>query len=331
MTADKNLFTRRGFLGGALAACGGSFTGCRLFTGAPADFDDRLTVFLSDIHVCGRDDFGRWRFTRRELSARVAEILAMDPLPRRVVCFGDLAFGSGEKCDYAQAVALMRPLSDAGIRVIHGMGNHDCRNHFLEFFPESAKTSPVDGRIVSEVDLGTCDLVLLDSLQGDAPDKGGACGGELNAAMQEYVRETLPKRMRPFLVGAHHPVYELKVGGQTLIRTLKESPKCVGWINGHNHNWMKEPLVSWGETNQDTIRALYLPSAGLWGDIGLVTLRTEAMCAVATLHQTDYWFNDELHAGERKPETWCAIVAENRGQYCVFPYERVWRTYSVRG
>ena len=113
--------------------------------------------------------------------------------------------------------------------------------------------------------------------------------------------------------------------GKTIISALKDGPTVVGWINGHVHNWMKEPLVSWNATNQDTIRALHLPSAGLWGDIGYVEFRVGPTEAVASLVEKDYWFNDELHPDERKPEVWKAIVEENQGQFCRFPFARMLR------
>ena len=313
--------SRREFLTlGGSAAAAALLAGCQ--TAFSPAFDENLTVFLSDIHLCGRDDFTRWLYTRTELKRRVAEILAMRPLPRHVVTFGDLSFGAGESCDYRLAKTILAPLEAAGIRVIHGMGNHDCRNHFREVFPEAARDTSVAGRFVHEVDLGTCDLVLLDSLEGDSPDTNGKVGGELSKAVQEYVADTFPKRTRPFLAGAHHSVYELKVGARGILTTLKESPFCIGWVHGHDHNWVKQPIVSWGESNQDTLRMLTLPSAGLWGDIGLVSFRASDGSATATLHQTDYWFNDALHSGERKPEVWQDIVNENRGQFCRFSYER---------
>ncbi len=314
---------RRDFMKGVFsAAVGGAAAGCAGVFPRGADCSGDLTVFLSDIHVCGRDDFERWLYTRTELGKRVSEILAMRPLPRNVVTFGDLSFSKGELCDYRLAVDLMKPLEEAGIRVFHAMGNHDCRPNFLECFPEYAKTSPVPGRIVSEIDLGHCDLVLLDTLEGDHVDRSGACDGELNAAMLEYVGDTFSKRTRPFFVAAHHCVYDIAAGEKEILSALVDSPCCVGWINGHDHNWMKRSIVTWGNGNEDTLRSLTLPSAGLWGDIGYVTFRTFPDHAVASLVQHDYWFNDIRHPGEQRPETWADIIRENKGQTCRFSYER---------
>lgn len=313
---------RRDFLkgiGAAGAVCAAS--GC-VSAFQSVGFDDSLTVFLSDIHICGRDDYSRWLYTRTELGKRVAEILAMRPLPRRVVAFGDFSFGIGELGDYRLGYEMMKPLEDAGIRVIHAMGNHDCRPNFLQVYPDYAKTSAVPGRIVSEVDLGSCDLVLLDTLEGDHVDRSGKVDGELNKSMLEYIADTFPKRKRPFLAGAHHFLGDISVGRKQLVTAIIDSPYCIGWINGHDHNWTKRSIVTWGFSNEDTVRSLTLPSAGLWGDIGYVTFRTGSDHAVASLVQHGYWFNDIRHPGESMPETWRDIIEENKGQTCRFSYER---------
>lgn len=206
------------------------------------------------------------------------------------------------------------------------MGNHDRRQTFLSAYPEYARTTKVPGRIVSVVDLGTADLVLLDSLKGKdgevVPGSGGPVEGELDEAQQKWLEETLPGWKRPVFVGAHHPAGELSVCGRRMVTFLKECPNVMGWLCGHDHVWRKECLVGWWADNEDSIRSQTLPPAGLWGDIGYVTFRTERDCAVAELHQSGYWFNNGPRPGEQIPELWKEVVAENRGQYCKFPYER---------
>lgn len=299
-----------------------ALTGCRgLFTGCCGDFDENLAVFLSDIHVCGNPNWTRWHYSRRELDLRIAEILAMRPLPRHVVTFGDLAFDAGDPRDYAIVRDKFKLLTDAGIVVTHATGNHDRRAQFLDHFP-MREPSPVVWRIVSEVHFPTCDLILLDSLV-----EGEVAGG-LDAPQQEWLLETLAKRTRPVFVGAHHPTRELTVKGASIVTALKNCPFCVGWINGHGHTWEKRPLVSWGARNEDTIRGVQLPSAGLYGDIGYVTFRVSETEAVATLHETGYWFNDGLHPDEEPSETDRAIVVENQGQSCRFPFVRRLRSHA---
>ena len=316
---------RRDFLGGSFAAgvCALS-GGCRVFTGCADDFDDSLAVLLADPHVCDDAEESRWAYTCDELDKRIAEILSMRPLPRNVVVFGDLVLDTGKSRDYATARRKLKLLTDAGVRLTLGVGNHDRRLPFWDAFPET-KASPVDGKVVSVLRMRHCDLILLDSLVGKAGEEPGTAGGELDDAQQEWLADFLPKQTRPTLVGAHHSAQELKVGGRSIVSLLKESPSVVGWINGHDHRWTKRPLTSWGSKFQDTIRGLTLPSAGLWGDIGSVELRMRPDGARAVLRETGYWFNDRLHPNEREPDVWKAIVAENQGQHCYFPFSRMMR------
>ena len=320
MTMDRRAFLSLGLGFGAAAAC----RGAGLFTGAKADYDDALTVFLSDVHVCGAP-FARWTYTRDELAKRVATILAMRPLPRRVVVFGDIAFGGGDIRDYQAAKPQIDLLEHAGIKVVLGTGNHDRRNTMQEVFPDCAKDSPVPGRIVSVTDLGSADLVLLDSLRGEDGKYEGPVDGALDAAQQEWLADFLPRRTRPVFVGAHHAARELSVKGRPIVSLLKRSPTCAGWIHGHDHVWMKHGLYGWGDANEDVVRSLTLPSGGLWGDIGYVTFRTSPDAARADLVQLDHWFNDCYRKGETRPAVDQAILDENQGQFCRFPYARALR------
>jgi len=327
MVNNSLKMTRRNFLGAGAAALAVGASGCRVFTGAANDFDDSLAVFLSDIHLCADPVHEMWHFTRGEFDSRIADILRMRPLPRNVIVFGDLCFNNGDVRDYRMLRLKLDLLTAAGVRVTLGMGNHDRRNTFLEVFPEYASSSPVPGRIVSVVKMKDCDLVLLDSLKGKDGEAVAPSFGELDKAQQEWLASYLPKCTHPTFVGAHHPARELRICGRKVGAILEESPKAVGWINGHEHCWMKEPVTSYiGQAaNQDTIRGLYLPSAGFWGDIGSVTFRTTPTEATATLVQTDYWFNSHLRLGEKKPEVWQTIIDENRGRFCRFPFARAYR------
>ena len=93
----------------------------------------------------------------------VAEILKLDPLPSRAVVFGDLAWLWGNKMDYQCSAPYLKMLEDAGIPVTVGMGNHDRRSTFLEVHPRYAKTTKIPGRIVSVVDAGAVDFLMLET------------------------------------------------------------------------------------------------------------------------------------------------------------------------
>jgi len=127
--------------------------------------DPNLTLLFSDSHVNGHlDEFQQYQ--RTSLEDTVRRILALDPLPARAIHFGDIAYLWGHKEDYALTKKLLKPLTDLGIELTLGMGNHDRRSAFLESFPEYAKTTKIPGRIVSVVDAGAVDFIMLDGLRG---------------------------------------------------------------------------------------------------------------------------------------------------------------------
>ena len=307
LAVSRREFLRLSAIGGAIMAA----EGCRtLFTGVAADYDPNLTVFLSDIHVRGGKSYQLNYFKRI-----VAEVLKMSPLPKNAVVFGDLAYLFGRKEDYVTSAPYLKQLTDAGISVTIGMGNHDRRSAFLEVYPEYARRTKVPGRIVSVVDVGHADILMLDSLAG-SDDRGnsssGPGGGTLDDAQQEWLLAELPKWKRPVFVCAHHPVFELAAGGKRLSELLFRSPAFAGYINGHNHRWYAE----WALRNfsqRMLLCYLGLPSTGHWGDIGYTMFRTTPRDAVASLVQHDFFFPAPLKKGEVRPEKWDALLEKNRG------------------
>ena len=215
---------RRNFIGLASAAA----LGCVTRKGAP-EFDENLTVLISDPHVNGNPAISNYLYPREWLVKTVNEILAMRPLPKYVISFGDLAFDHGMECDYKAAKEALKPLCDAGIKIVHGMGNHDRRLNFAKYFPEAAAQTAVPGRIVTVVHLAHCDFIMLDSLKGDNDGKSsGPVEGELNEAEGEWLKANLPGWKRPVLLGAHHPIKELSVGDTSLTEMLGACPNFAG-------------------------------------------------------------------------------------------------------
>ena len=309
MNMDRRGFLKGAFSAGTLATAGG----CRMFTGAKCDYDANLAVFVSDVHI-QPEGYQLDRFRRI-----VAEILRMDPLPRNVVCFGDIARSFGKAEDYAASVGVWRELVDAGIRLTLGMGNHDRRERFLPVWPEYERRTRVPGRIVTVTDLGTCDLILFDSLHEDHSDETRHCdgNGELTGDQWDWLRTELPKWKRPVFVGSHHPVAEIKTGDATALNDLlMDSPNVVGYVHGHNHVWASGLLARsdrpW--VNRTWKRWMCLPSASHWGDIGYVTFRTASGEARADLVMKDHFFpNPDVR-------TWIdeEIVREKQGQFVSF-------------
>ena len=306
--------SRRGFLGGAAAFAA---AGCRsMFSGSASDYDESLSVLISDLHVGGTSYCQKYQEGR--LRKVVAEILAMDPLPKRVLCFGDVAWTAGWRLDYQRSKPILQMLVDAGVDLKITMGNHDRRSHFLESWPEYAVSSPVPGKIVSVVPLADADFVLLDTLKGD-DNRGerqmGPVEGVLDGAQLEWLEDWMRKARRPFFLGAHH-FDDLCVEGKGILaRMCEASPYATAWVHGHAHSWRSVARVaSWRQPRM--LQVLTLPSTGHWGDIGYVTFRTSPDGACAQLHQDDFFFSTP----EGRPPFWRHRVAENDGAKAHFVF-----------
>ena len=275
-----------------------------------AKFDDNLVVFISDMHVLPNSH------TPGRLVQVVNDILAMNPLPRNVIGLGDLANLYGHVEDYECAKQIMQPLEDAGINLTLGMGNHDRRNNFAKVFPEKAAATLVKNRLVFRVATPRADIIVLDSLQ-ESPDLDKwITPGAIDEEQMAWVRQTLQSSTKPVFLTAHHPLHETK-----LTEVIHESRACCGYIHGHDHRWYTNwPIYKWG--TRAVLRTLCLPSTGYWGDIGYTTFRLEADRATATLHQSDFFFNNPVAECEEKPLQWKLNIQDNEGQKCSSSYKR---------
>lgn len=305
--------TRRNFMKG--------FAACAAFAATPEAFaqavrlrhDPDLTALISDCHINGRPGVFE-QYQPEELAKTIAEILRLDPLPARAVFFGDLARMGGCVEDYRLAREVLKPMSDAGIRLYLGMGNHDSVRPFLEVFPEYEKLTSIPGEIVLTVDAGAVDFVMLDILAGDR-EKDGSC---ISKAQQDWLAEALPKWKKPVFVCSHYAAGAVKVQGKRLHELLLASPMSAGYIHGHDHRWRRD--VMWqGWTSPRVVKTLCLPSTGHWGDIGWALMRTGGGRAKVSLYQRDFWFpiKDSPEPGADH-EMWRLNTAENQGATCTF-------------
>lgn len=312
-------FTRRGFLFGATAAaaCGA------VRAAETGGVDESLSVFLSDIHIAKPGLKTAWgeqpSYQNEMLAKAVDEILAMNPRPARAVCFGDIALWFGWSGDYEIAAATLARLEKAGIKVFVTTGNHDHREGIFRYFPRQRELTPVAGRTVSVIDLGTADLLLMDSLNEAKPEEGAGnpVGGAMDNVQAEWLKAEAPRRKRPFIVGAHHAPTDLN--GCRVIPDLIRSPHFIGWVQGHDHSWSNDWL-SENYSSRRLARKATLPSTGWWGDIGYATMRTFADRAELRLVQRDFYFPRPLKEGEKRPKAWDDIIAENRGASCTFRF-----------
>ena len=239
--------------------------------------DSRLTVLLSDIHICGELKDGKslhYPYNPTSLQLRIEEILSMRPLPANVLVFGDVAWDYGLEEDYRYAAELLRPLEDAGIKLTLGLGNHDRRAAFFKVFPQYVQTSPVKGRAVSVVALPDVDVVMLDSLAEKPnlkPRQATTVSGEMLESQAEWLKDFLAKSERPAILCAHHPPKEMPL----LEKVISASPNVVGFVYGHVHYWSKIPYIIRSRVPQRMVQTVSLP-ATFYGDIGMAVMETNS-------------------------------------------------------
>ena len=304
--------SRRSFLSGLTATAG--VLAARANMPAPRPrHDPSLAVFISDLHLNGlKEEVPTHLYEERCFCEAVGKIMALDPLPANVVCFGDISYHWGQPEDYVLAAKLFQPLLDAGIKLTLGLGNHDRRDNFLVQWPSYAKSTLVPGRIVSKVEMPHVDLLMLDTIYATPVEKKKRSHpGECSKEEYEWLAATLKAATKPVITCSHHRPNEDKVG---LTNLLHGSAACKGHVFGHWHRWFRDFLhVGWDP--QKVFPISCLPSTGHWGDIGFATFRTFPDRATLTLHQYDFFFTGGPGDGQPFRDD---IVKEKNGQTCTF-------------
>lgn len=306
--------SRRQFLGGLAAA--GAVSGC--VSARPARrMDPSLTAFLADTHIAGHPERFPTRHQQGFLEEVVRQILAEPVRPARFVVFGDVARRHGGADDYRRFLSVVRPLLDAGLEMTVTTGNHDNRAPMFEVFPRQRERTPVPGRLVSVTDLGGVDLILLDTLD-DRPQADGTnrVGAAIDEAQRAWMLAELPKRARPFLLGGHHPLAELRFDDGTRVAPFAAScPACIGYVNGHRHVWGKGfAFIDYTKTR--VLRTLTLSSTHLM-DIGWAMCRVRSDRLVIENRAIDFVFPGVQEKAARDP-MWDLRTAETQRDTCTF-------------
>ena len=313
--SDAMGMKRRDFIFAGMGIAAGMTAGCRGAEALRAEGGKGCgdaTVFISDLHIGGANK--ALEYTQQRFAKVVDAILAMKPRPRRVVCFGDVAMTFGLAVDYAVSKPMLKRIEEAGIELHITMGNHDRRSAFFREWPEYLVNPLVPGRCTRVIDLGGCDLVLLDTLKGTddrAETDMGPVEGTIDAAQLAWFESWVAAAKRPFFVGSHQ-FRDLYIDKPKPLKRAAASKWFVGWIYGHDHSWCPDMSVAdWGKSR--IVPTLALPSTGLWGDIGYVVFRTCPGGAVAELHQDDFYFTTPTSIVPR-PAAWDARVADAQGK-----------------
>lgn len=278
--------------------------------------DYRKAVLLSDIHICGELEDGvskHYPYNPTCLRLRIAEILSMRRLPAHVLVFGDVAWDYGLEEDYQYAAQLLQELTDAGICVTLAIGNHDRRAPFFKVFPEYAQTTQVAGRVVSIVEMPDVDIVLLDSL-AELPDlkfrQSTTVSGEINQAQIEWLQGFLKDRMRPVILGAHHPLSEMK----NLEKVIAGAPSVVGYIYGHTHLWNKSVRIIRPRKGIHMVPTIGLP-ATFYGDIGFAIMRSAPEAVTFEYSSKGFWWPQPV---DNPPQEWISRADDLVHEECKF-------------
>ena len=284
-----------------------------------------MSVLISDIHAPQPWSTQKYRTGREypwvvdSVRRLVKEIVAMRPLPAYVFGFGDVSIAFSEDRDYEIAAELLKPLEDAGIKIVMTVGNHDLREPFLKYLGRWVGKTPVPGRVASVTSLPDFDMILLDSLKEPKPEDRGKypalTGYELGDAQKKWLEKTLAESKRPTLVGAHH-----MAGPLGITKTIVRAPTVFGYLHGHNHKWEQNYLFS-GYSRTTVVRSQGLPSFGLDRDIGYAILRSYPDRAELEYVARDYYFPEKVPPAERPP-LWDDIVRDNTGRRVTFPFKK---------
>jgi len=311
--------SRRNFLAGAACALATPYA-ARAMSAATC-VDENLSAFLSDIHVSGWNVKGQPTYQNALFEQAVDQVLAMNPRPARVVVFGDVALWKGRHEDYEASLPGFRRLTEAGVDLYVTTGNHDHRDVMFRYHPRQKDLTPVPGRFVSVVNLGSADLFLLDTLDENPKGEGAdnPVPGKLDAAQADWLTKAAAAAKRPYLIGSHHPPQEVRIGGRDVRSVFAKDPHFAGYVHGHDHRWYTQWHHSdWAKPRIN--RSACLPSTGWWGTIGFATLKTFADRAELRLVQNDFFFPKPLEAGVARPREWDEIIRENEGALCTFAW-----------
>lgn len=330
--AKEVCLTRRGLLGGfAAAGIDAALPGCPAGSSRPAGEEPRgidpdLAVVMSDLHVgksWAEQKFKTDRsydYINDTVRRLVAEILSMNPLPAHVFCLGDVSVCFGEERDYEIAREILKPLEDAGVKIVMTAGNHDRREPMRRILGKWLGDSPVAGRFTSVTHLPRFDMLLLDSLVESDPtaeDNSAGCGKcELGAEQAKWLDSFLAATTRPALVCAHHPAWSLGINKQ-----MVKDPRVCGFLHGHNHSWQDNILYS-SYARKTMIRMLGIPSMGMDRDIGFAVLRAFDDRIELMQVERDYYFPVKTAKEDRLP-LWDRLVEERHGRRVSFPFDKL--------
>ena len=152
-----------------------------------------------------------------------------------LVINGDLARQSGQAADYAALRSFVNPLADK-MPMAFSLGNHDDRKNARGQMSERAgEAQPVEQKLVSTIDTGSVQFVLLDSLMVT-----NIAAGQLGKKQRDWLRGYLGEQSKkPLVIFVHHdPDGEDDNGlvdAELLMPILTGDRNVKALIFGHTH------------------------------------------------------------------------------------------------
>lgn len=191
-----------------------------------------LIAQVTDIHL-GFEPDNPAEFNRKRLDQVIRQLSAMKPRPDMLLATGDLVDrGDGES--YRR---LRNAFDGCPFPVFYCLGNHDVRENFIQWFPE---TPTADGFVQYEHETPDLRILFLDTLEE------GRHGGAFCETRANWLRARLAEKPdTKTLIIMHHPPVEVGVEwmnthpGEPWVRRVAEAmdghDQIVGIICGHLH------------------------------------------------------------------------------------------------
>jgi len=191
-----------------------------------------LIAQVTDIHL-GFEPDNPAEFNRKRLDQVLRQLSAMKPRPDMLLATGDLVDrGDGES--YRR---LRNALDGCPFPVFYCLGNHDVRENFVQWFPE---TPTADGFVQYEHETPDLRILFLDTLEE------GRHGGAFCETRADWLKARLAEKPdAKTLIIMHHPPVEVGVEWMNthpdepwvrrVAETIDGHDQIVGIICGHLH------------------------------------------------------------------------------------------------
>jgi hypothetical protein len=234
--------SRRRFLARSTAA-GAGLSLTSSFALATKSVDRHLWALLSDPHLAAdRTTVVREVNMVEHFAAVRREMLDLARVPAGVLINGDCAYNTGELADYQLLTEMLGPIRAAQIPIWLGLGNHDCRAHFLQTLASELPTHrPLRDRLVALVRTPLANWFVLDSLE-----QALAVPGMLGEEQLVWLANALDaNRRKPALVLVHHnpdtPGTNMGLKDtEGLFQVLRPRKQVKALFFGHTHVWKVE-------------------------------------------------------------------------------------------